>query len=41
MFQEHVIFEDYSHIDFVWNVDIHKDVYKPILNTISKLDSVP
>lgn len=39
--QEHVVFDDYSHIDFVWSIDIAKDVYLPILNTIQRLDSVP
>jgi len=39
--QEHVIFEDYSHIDFIWSTDIYMDVYQPILKTIHTLDSVP
>lgn len=51
--KEHVIFQNYSHLDFVWSPSIgielinnvtfrlEKDVYRPILATIRKLDNLP
>ncbi|KAI6236165.1 Lipase [Aphelenchoides besseyi] len=39
--QEHVILDDYSHLDFVWGIRSTDDLYDPILRTIKKLDNVP
>jgi len=39
--QEHVVFDEYSHLDFVWSPTIHNDVYQVILNSIRKLDGIP
>jgi len=39
--QEHVVFDEYSHLDFVWSPTIYNDVYQVILNSIRKLDGVP
>jgi lysosomal acid lipase/cholesteryl ester hydrolase len=38
---EHRVFEDLSHIDFVWATSMTSAVYQPILETIRRLDGVP
>jgi lysosomal acid lipase/cholesteryl ester hydrolase len=35
--EEHVVFDSYSHLDFVWSTDIAKDVYVPIIKKIKSL----
>ncbi|KAI6220114.1 Hydrolase, alpha/beta domain protein [Aphelenchoides fujianensis] len=38
---EHVILEDFSHVDFVWALEANALVYQPIIDTIKELDNVP